>query len=234
VKKPFLKTGYCGIVLIAASLLLIAVNPVKGGKLPQGFFNPVVAFEFMKTGAEVNELFGNDISGGNGGFIRSMERGTYLDFFYMLVYTTFLLLFSGVCRRITDKNWYVFSIIIVLCVLRYDFGENIQLLEIMAKLPSGDMTAELGQLNFFTWAKWFGLNAAFISFIPFLRKAGGFGRIISVVSLLSAITGAAAFFNRSFLNEIYVLSITFIFILLIIFSFTFTLNAPDTKRKSAR
>lgn len=59
-KKPFLKTGYFGIVLILSSLALVAVNPSKGGKLPDGFFNPVVAFEFIRTEPEIYAIFGHD------------------------------------------------------------------------------------------------------------------------------------------------------------------------------
>jgi len=227
--KPFLKTGYSGIILILFSSALIIVNPVKAGKLLPGFFNPVVAFEFVKTESEVYDIFGHDAPGTKSELVSRMETGTYVDFFYMISYTVFLLLFAGVCRRITDTNWYIFSLFIALCVLRADFGENIQLLEIMIKLPAGDFGYELGQLNIYTWGKWGGLSAYFLSLIPFLRKSGSFGRIISVTTLLSAVTGSSAFLYRSFLNEIYVLSIALIFVMLIIFSFTFKIKVEHHK-----
>ena len=69
----------------------------------------------------------------------------------------------------------------------------------------------------------------FISLIPFLRKSGRFGRTISVFSLISALTGAAAFADRSFLNEIYVLSVVLIFAMLIIFSFIYTAGGVTGK-----
>jgi hypothetical protein len=96
-----------------------------------------------------------------------------------------------------------------------------QMLAIMNNLASGDFSAELYRLNIFTWAKWGGLTAVFISLIPFLRNSGVFGRIVSVIILLSGISGSAAFLQRSVINEIYVLSIALIFLLLIIFSFTY-------------
>jgi len=222
-KKPFLKAGYCGIILIIVSVVLLYVNPSKAGKLPRGFFNPVVAFEFIRTEAEVYDLFGGMGSVGHDKVVSGMVTGTYIDFLYMAVYTLFLLIFAEVCRRITGSKWFLFSGFIAICILISDFGENLQLLSIMSKLQSEDFGRNLSLLNFYTWAKWGGLSALFISLVPFLRKSGFSGRIISVTSLISAVIGSAAFLNRSALNEIYVLSIAVIFIMLIIFSFTFIL-----------
>lgn len=213
-----------GILLILSSAALIAVNPLKGGKLPSGFFNPAVAFEFLKTEPEIYDLLGHDTPAAPGGFIQSMETGLYVDFVYMCVYTIFLLMFAGVCRRMSDSGWYILSMCVVLCIYRADFGENIQLLTIIKNLDAGGFSEELGQLYTFTWAKWGGFSAFFISLIPYLSKAGIFGKIISVTALLSALTGLAAFLNRSILNEIYVLSIGTIFVMLVIFCFTFTVS----------
>lgn len=219
--KPFLKAGYIGILLVLTSVVLMTVNPVKAVRLPEGFFTPVVAFEFLRTDAEVYALFGSEVNDGRDKFVASMRLGTYVDFFYMVVYTVFLLFFSGLCRGITGSGWFLFSGIISWCVFFSDFGENMQLLSIMSKLQSGDFSNELVMLNLLTWAKWGGLSAFFISLIPFLRKSGRFGRVISVFSLISALSGAAAFVNRSVLNEIYVLSVVWIFVMLIIFSFIY-------------
>jgi hypothetical protein len=219
--KPFLKAGYIGIMLVLTSVVLMSVNPVKAVRLPEGFFTPVVAFEFLRTDAEVYDLFGSEVNDGRDRFVSGMRLGTYVDFFYMVVYTVFLLLFSGLCRRITGSGWFLISGIIAWFVFFSDFGENMQLLSIMSKLQSGDFSNELAMLNLLTWAKWGGLSAFFISLIPFLRNSGRFGRAISVFSLISALTGAAAFVNRSFLNEIYVLTVVLIFVLLIVFSFIY-------------
>jgi len=235
--KPFLKAGYIGILVLIISAALMVINPAKVVKLPAGFFNPVVAFEFIRTEAEVYDLFGHGLSDAQTGLISSFKTGTYLDFLYMIVYSLFLLTFAFVCRRITGSKWFVFSGFIILAVIISDFSENIQLLAIMdkfqsidkvstaANLPSGGFNSELVLLNFFTWAKWGGLTALFISFIPFFRKSGRAGRIISVISLISALIGAAAFHHRSVLNEIYVLSIAVIFIMIIGFSFSYK-NEP--------
>jgi hypothetical protein len=220
--KPFLKAGYIGILLAAVSIALLAINPSRGGKLPQGFINPVTAFEFISTETEVYDLFGSDPSNERAEFVNRMVKGTYLDFFYMIVYTVFLLFFTGVCSSITGRKWFLFGSIIAWGVFISDFGENLQLLSIISKLQSGNFSYELDKLNMFTRAKWGGLSALFISIIPFLRKCGSSGRMISVAILLSSITGAAAFLHRSFLNEVYVLSIAVIFMMLIIFSFRFT------------
>ncbi|PKL19148.1 MAG: hypothetical protein CVV49_02400 [Spirochaetae bacterium HGW-Spirochaetae-5] len=223
--KPFLKAGYIGLSVIVISIILIAVNPSKGGKLPQGFFTPVVAFEFISTEGEVLDLFGDAPSGFQGEMVERMRTGTYIDFIYMFVYTSFLLYFSIICSRITGEKWFLFSFIIALIIFAADSGENIQLLSIMDKLNSGGFERELLLLDYFTWAKWGGLSALFISLIPFLRKTGVFGRIISIVSLISAVAGSAAYLNRSIMNEIYVLTIVIVFIMLFVFSFTFRISS---------
>ncbi len=226
--KPFVKSGYLGILLVIISIVLIGVNPSKAKKLPQGFVTPVVAFEFIRTEAEVFDLFGHDQSEDQIRIINSMKLGTYIDFLYISAYTIFLIIFTAVIGRITGSKWFLFSGFIVMCISLSDIGENIQLLSIMeklesiAKLAGGGFGRELILLNFFTWAKWGGLTALFISYIPFLRNSGRFGRIISVTALLSALAGTAAFLNRSVVNEIYVLSIAAVFLMLFIFSFTYS------------
>jgi len=227
--KPFIKAGYAGILLIIISAALMAVNPGRALNLPQGFFNPVIAFEFIRTETEVYDLFGNNGSSEQGTLVGSFKNGTYIDFLFIVAYAAFLLVFSNVCRRITGSKWFIFSGFIILSVVISDIGENIQLLTIMKKLSLEDFGKELMMLNFFTWAKWGGLTALFISFIPFLRNSGRFGRVISVTALLSGVTGAAAFLHRSVLNEIYVLTVEVIFVMLIIFSFTFVYNKQPDK-----
>lgn len=223
-EKPFMKAGYAGIAVILVSIILMAVNPPKAVRLPGGFFTPVVAFEFIKTESEVYDLFGHDDTPARAGLVREMEVGTYVDFFYMAVYSLFLLLVAFTCRRLTGERWFLSGSFIVLFILLSDFGENIQLLAVMSRLSSGGFGAELVRLNYLTWAKWGGLTCLFISLIPFFRRSGGLGRSISLISFLSAIIGAMAFLHRSFLNEVYVLSIAVIFIMVIIFSFTYTVR----------
>ena len=220
-KKPFLKAGYIGLSILILSVILISVNPSGGGRLPGGFFTPVVAFEFIKTSAEVVDLFGDAASGVQAETISGMKLGTYIDFIYMLFYTTFLFYFSMLCKRVTGEKWFISGGVIALFVLAADFSENIQLLSIMEKLHSGGFENELDLLKYFTWAKWGGLSALFISLVPFLRRSGIFGRVISVVILISAVTGSAAYLYRSVLNEIYVICIAVVFLMLFIFSFTF-------------
>ncbi len=229
--KPFLKAGYAGLSVIILSAVLIAVNPVKEGRLPQGFYTPVVAFEFAETGVEVSDLFGDAASGLQLEIAGKMKLGTIVDYAYILAYGFFLFYFSIICRGITGEKWFIISGVISLCVMAADFSENIQLLSIIEKLQSGEFEKELILLNYYTWAKWGGLSALFISLIPFLRKTGIFGRVISIIALISAVTGSAAYLHRSVLNEIYVLTVAVEFLMLIIFSFTFK-TSPD-KQKTA-
>jgi hypothetical protein len=71
----------------------MAVNPSKAVKLPDGFFTPVIAFEFLKTEAEVYDLFGREASTVRDKILTDMRMSTKSDFIYIIIYTSFLLLF---------------------------------------------------------------------------------------------------------------------------------------------
>lgn len=216
----FRSARYAGAAVIIISIILLVSGPQKAVQLPAGFITPVIAFEFIETRTEVLDLFGHTPSQERKGLISAMDRTNKIDFIYMLAYTAFLAAFSAACAKSTGIRWFIVPALIALVVLCADAAENIQLLAITAKIDLIDISHELTLLHLFTWIKWAGLSVIFISLIPFMKKNGIYGRIIIVVSLCTACTGAAAYFHRSVLNEVFALMTALMFILLIVFSFT--------------
>jgi len=49
--RPFLKVGYVGLLVIIMSVTLVIIFPSKASKMPDGFFTPIIAFEFIQTKA---------------------------------------------------------------------------------------------------------------------------------------------------------------------------------------
>lgn len=210
---------YTGASVILISIILLVSGPQKAVQLPAGFITPVIAFEFIETRTEVLDLFGHMPSQECTGLISAMDRTNKIDFIYMLAYTAFLAVFSAACAKSTGSRWFIVPAFIALVVLGADAAENIQLLMITSGLDTKDISHELMRLHIFTWIKWGGLSVIFLSLIPFMKNNGIYGRIIIVVSLCTACTGAAAYFHRSFLNEVFALMTVLMFIMLIVFSF---------------
>jgi hypothetical protein len=73
--KPFIKTGYLGLAVLMMSVLLFFVFPQKAPSLPEGFFTPIIAFEFVQTSTEVIEMFGGDNITMRNEMTRAMDLG---------------------------------------------------------------------------------------------------------------------------------------------------------------
>jgi hypothetical protein len=73
--KPFVKTGYLGLAVIMMSVLLLFIFPSKAPSLPEGFFTPIIAFEFVQTSTEVIEMFGSDNITMRNEMTRAMDLG---------------------------------------------------------------------------------------------------------------------------------------------------------------
>ncbi len=219
-KKPFKNIGYIGAAVIIMSIVLIIVFPAEAPRLPDGFFTPIIAFEFIETPLEVSRMFGPADSPERENMVRAMDAGNYLDFIYMFLYSLFLFTFSIKCAKEKSSGFFYIGTILALLVLAGDFLENLQLLGITSKLDAGDFERELYFLKIFTWGKWGGLSILFLSLFPYFIKGSLYARIVGVFGCLPVLLGVSAFVHRSLLNEIFALSAAAMFILMIIYCFT--------------
>jgi hypothetical protein len=219
--KPFIKTGYLGLAVIVMSIILLFVFPSKAPSMPEGFFTPIIAFEFIQTPEEVFQMFGGTDLIVRNKMVNAMDLGNRLDYAYMGLYSMFLLLFSTTCAKISQKPYYYFGAALAVAVLAGDAMENVQLLGITANLSTGDIATYLNLLIIYTWIKWGGVVLIFLTLSPWFFKGGLFSKIIGAIGIISFILAIAAFLNRSVVNEIFSMSVAVMFILMIIYCFTF-------------
>jgi len=219
--RPFLKVGYIGLLVIIMSVTLVIIFPSKASKMPDGFFTPIIAFEFIQTKAEVFQLFVSTDGTINQAMVDTMNLGNRLDYFYMLLYTSFLLLFCVTCARLAEKKSYLIGAAISLVVLIGDAMENIQLLGITAGIEYGDFDTPLKLLYLFTWIKWGGIAAVFLVLLPWFARGGMFSKIIGMTGSATIALGVLAFLNRSMITEVFSLGVGLMFLFMIIYCFTF-------------
>lgn len=216
-KKLCISTFIVGIIVLLISFAMMPINPSKAGTLPEGFFSPIIAFEFIKTNAEVTELFNVP---NQSELLSKFNLGLKIDFVYMIAYSLLLaLVLMIIYKKTGGKKFYLFMIILPFIIMFGDFFENLQLLTITSNLQSGDFQDSLALLPFITWIKWGGLTVYFsiLSFF-FLKSKKAFGKIYSVTAALTLLLAIISIFTRSMANEIFVLSIGLLFILVIAFS----------------
>jgi hypothetical protein len=204
------------------SVMLVIIFPSKASKMPDGFFTPIIAFEFIQTKAEVFQLFVSTDGVVHRSMIEAMNLGNQLDYIYMCLYSFFLLMFCVTCAGLSEKKFYYIGAVISLAVLAGDAMENVQLLGITAGIESGDFDAQLNLLYLFTWIKWGGIAAVFLVLVPWFAKGGLFSKTIGMMGSVTAALGVLAFLNRSMITEIFSLGVGLMFLFMIIYCFTYT------------
>ncbi|MFZ2632200.1 MAG: hypothetical protein WA081_11840 [Desulfosalsimonadaceae bacterium] len=230
--KPFLKTGVIGLLVVVMSIGLLAVFPSTAPNMLEGFFTPIIAFEFIQTRAEVFGMFiqADGAESVNEAMLAAFDLGNRLDYIYMGLYSVFLALFSLTCVKISGKKYFYTGAVLSLVVLAGDAFENIQLMGITSYLKhgmtSGDMETLLNGLNRFTWMKWGGLAAIFLVLAPWFLRGGRFSKAVGLSGIACAGLGLAAFFHRSVITEIFSLSVGLMFLLMIIYCFRRDGSAP--------
>lgn len=223
-RRPFWVSGLLGIGLIAMSAVLLVVNPGTAFALPEGFFTPVVAFEFVETAAEVRQLFGPAPTPERAALVRAMDLGSRIDFGYMLLYAAFLAAFCHTAARRSGRRWFYLGAALAVLAAAADAVENMQLLAITARLDAPDLAAAIGRellvLRWATWLKWGGLAVLFLSLAPYFARGNSYARFVGTFTAVPFVLGVLAFFNRGLLNELFALSVALMFLLLIIYAWT--------------
>jgi len=226
-KKPFIKVGFLGLMVIGMSIVLIMVFPPKAPWMMEGFSTPIMAFEFVQSPSEVYKLFGladtpdqqSMTKTMTQSMIRAMDLGNKLDYIYMVLYSSFLFFFSFVCAKDTGQKRYYAGSMMAVVILGSDIFENIQLLRITAKITSLNFERELSLLHGFTWMKWGGITIVFLILAPYFLKGRMFSKLIAVTGISSFTLSVLAYFNRSALTEHMGLSVALMFIMMIAFCF---------------
>ena len=223
--RPFLLSGVIGVALIAISVIITLIGPGRSDKLADGFFSPVIAFEFATKAEDVSQIFDDADSPALEKMVLRMTNSTRLDFLFLILYGAFLFTFSVKCTLLTGNQLYYLAALLSIVAPIFDVLENLELLSIMTLLKGGDFISQLRYLHFYTWIKWGALALIFLLLTPFFRSAGKFGRLISFVAAVPLLLGILAFFDPGLMNELFALSIIAMFSLIIVFSFHYRENS---------
>jgi hypothetical protein len=150
--------------------------------------------------------------------VAGMNLGNELDYAYMVIYGTFLALFSILCARESSRPPFRLGAALAVLAVVADALENVQLLRITAKL-GGDFMNELRWLEIFTWTKWEAIAAIFVVLAPWFLWGGTGAKAIGIGGLVTAVLGMAAFvLRRGALNEVFVLAVGLEFIAIIVYA----------------
>jgi len=140
-----------------------------------GFRDPVAGFELASSAADVLGILGPPGDPGRADAVRDMRRGLYLDFVFLLAYSSF---YVGIALLLAARGVLargVAAVVVGLAVVMAagDALENIQLLRLTETLDPAAMAAPLGRLRVFTLAKWYALFAASALLVTALWRHGG-------------------------------------------------------------
>ena len=218
--RNFRTTGYLGVAVIVMSIVLLIVFPSKTASKVDGMITPVIAFEFLETPEEAYQLFGAEPSPARDAMVAAMDLGNRLDFIYMILYTMFLFAFSTLAANESGMILPGVGRVLAILILLGDVLENVQLLGITGKLATGGFECEIWYLGIFTWVKWGGIALTFLALAPYFMKGTTYARVTGLVGILVFLLGIISLVHRSFVNEIFSLSVAVMFILRIMYCFT--------------
>jgi hypothetical protein len=213
---PFFRVAaWIGAALLAVTVVLLAVLPKHAGVLPQGFRTPILAFEFARTPAEVEALFGPPGSTERTALVRATDRGNAIDFLFMAVYSSFLAFFALGVARLAGRRYALVAVLAPLAAIA-DCFENFQLFAITSHL-GGNYEEALSKLPVFTWIKWGGLAFSVAWLSPFLLHHRGIERLTGVLGASTGILAVLAAVSRGPLTEAFsaALSVTFLGIFIV-------------------
>jgi hypothetical protein len=105
---------FFGIGLLMMSIVLMFINPSPESNLAEGFYTPIIAFEFIQNTAQVKAFFEIEQQEL---YLQKMLLGNQLDYIFMFLYSIFLGLFSYYLYKKTKHK--IFIIAIILCPIAF-------------------------------------------------------------------------------------------------------------------
>lgn len=151
----------CGFAVLALFVLLLTIFPTEGADVAKGYGTPVIAFEMARTMEDLEAVFGPPNDPKRSERLEAMDAGNRWDYAFMVAYGGFILAFFLALAKDTGRRyWWIFAVLGVLAALA-DAVENGLLLELTARLASGEPVDDLlPQLPYPVWCKFFSLMLA--------------------------------------------------------------------------
>lgn len=214
--KHLSKIHYLIFTLIFLSLLMNYVYFANTGNLN----SPIIEYELVKNTNDVKKIltqnneFKKDV-------IQGINNQNIVDYAYMFVYTTLLILVFIKVHKFENKKIYNIGVVFAIFALITDIIENIQLFNISELLAlRNDFSAEIKILIIATSIKWLSLGFAMfiLSFHYFKNKI--IGKLFSLLSAIPLFIAIYYIFNKSLAVELYYTSsIMLDFIVLMVWAF---------------
>lgn len=207
-----------GVATLALGAVLLVVMPSEGHRLAPGFHTPIIAFEFARSAADIEGVFGPGLADQRAPLLDAMDLGNRIDFLFLLAYGDFLLLVclavaseSAGALRVAARIGALCSVVAEVC----DALENVQLLAITASLREGtDYGEPLARLGVFTWGKWGGLLIAFSCLVPWLWRAGRWGRVVALGTFVAVASALGSGPLRGSAHELLATAVFIMFVAL--------------------
>lgn len=198
--RPFSRIAFFAIPLLICMVAMGRQFP-KGEVL--GFSSKIIAFEFATSTADLEAILAPLSEAERVG----MDKGNYIDFAFMLTYSSLIFFFFKVARQHFKIKWLVVGQVLAVIILLGDILENIQLLNItrtFANDPNDlNIAAYLFQLQLFTWLKWLCLGLALLLASFALVHAKGFIKNIALLfsvpfllSIIALVNGTPTWIER--------------------------------------
>lgn len=203
--------GAAGIVLLSLAMLIVSPTYQDLHWVPDGFFTPIMVFEFMQSDADASRFFAGD-----SGFISSMKWVVLLDMGFLLSYGLFLSLCAMACYQLS-RQWYLLIAVGLACAgALFDVLENLQLLAIIDAQQGLQPFTGYGLLAVFVNAKFISLSLASVLIAPVIRQFGRRGRVFLGCSVVSIIGSLVNLVQPAYSAEIVLLSTTIAWIALML------------------
>lgn len=162
-------------------------HPIPGASID----NPVLAFEFARTQAHLDAVFGLAGDPQRDARIAGMMRGNILDYLFMVVYGSFVLAFFGATATTLGRARWWYAGWLGPLAAAADAVENALLLSINADMTASEV--ELTWLPWPVWAKFCGLALACgLAAIALARQRAWFAALLCLPAPLMIGFGIAS------------------------------------------
>lgn len=204
-----------GVIMSGIGLALMFINPTVAGQLPEGFFTPIIALEFMNNTEDLARFF--DISSVSD-ITAHLILGNQIDYAFMFAYGIFALLCGRLIYLDSRVKTIWLSFPLVFLIIFSDLLENMNIAEILAMKEYHNAEIILDQLQLFTWLKWGSLSALMLLYSVYFLQGNWWKIIIGVIMLSSFCFAVAAFYLGGIYCEIMSVNIMAGFIGLLVFA----------------
>jgi hypothetical protein len=216
-KKPLVKVGYLGLIVIFFMFVLQLTFYLIAGEINSA----ILLFEFAKTPADVLNIFYE------GGFdhqlVKAVGAANAVDFLFFTAYTLFLLSFLYKLYRLSGQSIFYYALLLPVVIFITDFLENIQMYIISDRMVDGGFENNLIFLQIFTYIKWLSLAAVILVIAWFIfqtEKLSGY--ILSALLVLPFVFGLMALVSANInLEMLFANSIILSFGILIAYCFLY-------------